>query len=270
MRSFSALFLVVVLVACGNSSEGTPGRPAAAEVLLTEQRSPDLDFAGRGQVLTFETPADRTGRAYVIRSEAPSSRYILLFHEWWGLTNGIKREAERYFDRFDDVSVIALDLYDGELADNAAEAGALVAGLTTERALDIIRGALDYAGEDAALVTVGWDTGAYWALRTAVLAGERARGCAMYYGEAVTDARDLVGLQAPVLYLVGDLDDFVSRNAVDRFVALGKALKKDITVGRYPADHNFANTESPRYNEAAARRADLRVMRFIGDALTER
>ena len=267
MRFLLPLLLLFCL-ACGRSAEApgaADGPPPAA--LLTEQRSPDLDFAGRGQVLTFETPADRTGSAYVVKSDTPSQQYILLFHEWWGLTNGIKREAERYFDRFDDVNVIALDLYDGELARTAAEAQQLVARLTPERALDIVRGALDYLGPDARVVTVGWDTGAYWALRTAVEAGDRAKGCVMYYGEAVTDARDLVGLEAPVLYLVGELDDFVSQNAVERFVSLGKALNKDIAVSRYPAAHNFANTESPRYNEAAARRANLRVMQFVAEVL---
>ena len=265
MRPFVFLLLIGLIACTAPTPEAE--QADAPEALLTEQRSPDLDFAGRGQVITFETPADRTGQAYIIKSETPSQDYILLFHEWWGLTNGIKREAERYFDRFDDVNVVAIDLYDGRTATTATEAQSLVAQLTTERALDIIGGILTYAGSEAELLTLGWDTGAYWALRTAVLGGQRTVGCVMYYGEAVTDARDLVGLEAPVLYLVGDLDDFVSQQSVERFVALGSALNKDIAVGRYNADHNFANTESPRYNEAAAKRANLRVMQFIAEQL---
>ena len=260
------LLALTLLFAC-SSPERPDTADTAAEALLTEQRSPDLDFAGRGQVITFETPQDRTGRAYIIKSEQPSTNYLILFHEWWGLTNGIKREAERYFDRFDEVNVVAIDLYDGRTATHAAEAQSLVAQLSNDKALDIIGGLLAYAGPEAELLTLGWDTGAYWALRTAVEAGPQAVGCVMYYGEAVTDARDLIGLEAPVLYLVGDLDDFISQQSVERFVALGRALNKDIAVGRYNAAHNFANTESPRYNEAVARRANLRVMQFIAEQL---
>ena len=266
MRTLFSLVLLLLCFACGETPPAAT-TDAPPEALLTEQRSPDLDFAGRGQLITFETPQDRSGSAYVIKPEQPSNEYIVLFHEWWGLTSGIKREAERYSDRFGDVNVVALDLYDGQVATTPAEAQALVAQLPPERALDIVRGLLDYAGAEAEVITIGWDTGAYWALRTAVLAGERAAGCVMYYGEAVTDARDLVGLEAPVLYLVGDLDDYITQNSVARFVALGKALKKDIAISRYNADHNFANTESPRYNEQAAKRANLRVMQFVADRL---
>src|SRR6187455_2579722 len=48
----------------------------------------------KGQMITFPTADGKTGSAYVVSSGAKVNQIVFVFHEWWGLNDYIKQEAE--------------------------------------------------------------------------------------------------------------------------------------------------------------------------------
>ena len=108
-------------------------------------------YAGEGQMITFKTSDGQPGHAFEIKSAKPSTKYLLVIHEWWGLNDYIKKEAAMYAQEMPDVNIMALDLYDGQVATTPEEAGKLMQGVKTERATAIIKGAQQYAGPQSAV-----------------------------------------------------------------------------------------------------------------------
>src|SRR5204862_5007124 len=49
---------------------------------------------GKGSMISFATPDGKQGSAYMISPAAKTNQVLFVFHEWWGLNDYIKREAE--------------------------------------------------------------------------------------------------------------------------------------------------------------------------------
>jgi carboxymethylenebutenolidase len=133
-----------------------------------------------GQMITFETPDGKQGSAYALFKPGAGTKYLFVFHEWWGLNDYVKKESERLFQELQDTHVIAIDLYDGQVASTREDAAAYMQALTTERATSIIRGAIDYADMlsqgKAEMATIGWCMGGGWSLQAGILAGDKKQG----------------------------------------------------------------------------------------------
>src|SRR6478735_2455624 len=62
-----------------------------------------------GKVISIPVQGDKNGQAYEIKAKVKSDKYLLVVHEWWGLNDYIKQEADRLYNSFDGkVNVIAL------------------------------------------------------------------------------------------------------------------------------------------------------------------
>ncbi len=226
----------------------------------------ELDFDGRGEMITFPTSGSEEGQAYVLRTSSPSNKHLFVIHEWWGLNDHIKQEAERLFDSLN-VNVWALDLYDGQVATDRETAGTLMQSRSEERLKAIISGALTQCGPSAKIATTGWCFGGGWSLRASILAGDQSVGCVIYYGMPVENAKDLVPLKAEVLGLFADQDKWINAEVVRKFAGLCQATGKTFTYHFYEADHAFANPSSPRFDEASARQANELSMNFLRNKL---
>ena len=130
----------------------------------------------KGKFISFVTTDSVKGRAFEVKSEKPSNKYLLMIHEWWGLNDYIEREAERMQEELGDVDVLALDLYDGKVATTAEDAGKYMQSVSEERAKAIINGAIKYVGAKANVATIGWCFGGGWSLQTALLANKQEIG----------------------------------------------------------------------------------------------
>ena len=228
-----------------------------------------IDFKGRGQMMEFRTPDGGMARAYAIKPAETAHKFLFVIHEWWGLNDQIKRESERLFDSLANVTVMALDLYDGKLTDNPDEAGKLMAAVKPERCEAIITGALAVAGKDGKVATVGWCFGGGWSLRSSILAAERGAGCVMYYGLPVEKAAELAPIKADILGIFAKKDEWINDKVVGKFDALAKATNKNLSIHWYDAEHAFANPSSPRYNEKAAQEANLLALDFLRKRLVD-
>ncbi|UOG76676.1 dienelactone hydrolase family protein [Hymenobacter tibetensis] len=207
-------------------------------------------YAGTGQAIEFKTPDGQTGKGFEIKSATTSNKYLFVIHEWWGLNDYIKQEAAKYAQDLPGVNIIALDLYDGQVATTPEEAGKYMQTVKTDRAQAIIKGAMQYAGANAKVASVGWCFGGGWSLQTALLAGPKAVGCVMYYGMPEKDVAKLKTLNTDVLGIFASQDKWISPEVAAQFQKDMAAAKKKVTIKSYDADHAFANPSNPKYNKA--------------------
>ncbi|HHM21918.1 MAG TPA: dienelactone hydrolase family protein [Bacteroidetes bacterium] len=229
----------------------------------------DIAFKGKGTMVEFATPDGTPAKAYLLKADPPSNQYLFVFHEWWGLNDQIKRESERLFSELGQVNVLAPDLYDGNVTDEADEAGRIMKATRPERCEAIINGALALAGDNAKVATIGWCFGGGWSLRAGILAAGKGAGCVMYYGMPVERADEIAPLQADILGIFAKKDDWINEEVIGKFEALAKATGKHLETHWFDAAHAFANPSSPRYNEAAAQEANALALAFLKQHLAE-
>jgi carboxymethylenebutenolidase len=272
------LLVLSAIMAFTAKDDFAPANPACCRIDAIEQFAAfasDETFVGKhlnpellafesanGKDITFKTPDGQTAKAFELKASKKTNHYVLVFHEWWGLNNHIRQEAEKLYNDLG-VNVIAVDLYDGKLATEAAEAGKLMQSLNTERAVAIINGAIAYAGKKAKIYTIGWCLGGGWSLQASLLAGKQANGCIIYYGMPEKDVNRLKTLQTEVLGIFAGQEKWISPEIVKEFDANMKAAGKTLNYKLFDADHAFANPSNPKYNEEAAEEAYAMSLSFL-------
>ena len=221
------------------------------------------------KMIHFSVTGGDDGNAFFVPSPEETDKVLLVFHEWWGLNDYIKREAENWQkDLGGNIAVYAVDLYDGKVATTPDEAGKLMSSLDTKRAEAIINGLLAKIGSDKKIVTIGWCMGGSWSFTASVLAGAQASGCVMYYGFPEKDDARIKAMRANVLYIYGTQDAFIKKDDVQQFG--NKLIKNGIgfTYQSYDAVHAFANPSNPKYDEKAAGEARVLAIAFLKSQLT--
>lgn len=221
----------------------------------------------KGEEITFATPDGQEGMAYYLAPKENSNQYLFVIHEWWGLNDHIKREAEKLHKDLDNVHVVALDIYDGKVATNRQQAQQYMQSISTDRAKAIINGAIQHAGDNAEIATIGWCFGGGWSLQATILADDQAAGCVMYYGMPVQEMEKIKEIEADVLGIFAEQDGYITPQVVEEFEQKMQEANKDITVHMYDADHAFANPSGSRYDEDAARDAYDKTLSFLKERL---
>ena len=137
------VLLIFSISACNNSSENAKDMSEFTEdkEFKDAHELPDsLDFKPKGEMVGFPTTDGEDGSGYILNAEN-TNQVLLVIHEWWGLNDHIKKEADRLFEEMDGATVIALDMYDGNVADNRDDAGKYMKAVEQERAEAIVKGA---------------------------------------------------------------------------------------------------------------------------------
>lgn len=209
----------------------------------------------KGKMISFKTKERNKGQAYFIKSKKKSDNYLFVFHEWWGLNDHIKEEAERLHKDLENVNVLAIDLYDGKVADTREEAMELMDGVEDERAESIIKGAIEFASKNARIGTIGWCFGGSWSLQAAIIAGSHTVACVMYYGMPEDDVEDLKKLQAPVLGIFAEKDESITPEIVEKFEEDMDEAEEELDVEMFEADHGFANPSNSIFDKEATEKA---------------
>jgi len=225
----------------------------------------EIDAKFDGETVKFPTSDGKIGTAFMVRA-ADSDKYLLMIHEWWGLNGHITQEAERYAEALN-VNVMALDLYDGNVADNPDDASRFMKAVKEERAEAVVKGALAFAGENAKIGTIGWCFGGGWSLKSALLAGKQADACVIYYGMPINDAKQLATLDTDVLGIWADKDQWITPEVAKKFGSVMKATGKKFISHSFDADHAFANPSSERYVETAATEANKIALEYLKERL---
>lgn len=216
-----------------------------------------------GQNITFKTPDGKEGYAYEIKATSPTNNYVFVIHEWWGLNDYIKQESEKLFSTLGNVNVIAIDLYDKKVAAVKDSASKYMQSVKSERAEAIIKGVLSHVGNKANIATIGWCFGGGWSMQATLLAGKQSKACVMYYGMPEEKIEKIKTLNAPILFVWPEQDQWINKEIVNKFETNMKTAKKSLEVKSYNADHAFANPSNPKYSKEFAEDAFKNATQFI-------
>ncbi|MEZ4685727.1 MAG: dienelactone hydrolase family protein [Bacteroidia bacterium] len=216
-----------------------------------------------GKDITYKVEGGKDANAYLVKSGEATNNYIFVIHEWWGLNDHIRREADSLAEALGNVTVLALDLYDGQVATTREDASTYMQSVKEERAEAIIMGARAYAGKEARIATIGWCFGGGWSLKTSLLLEDQAAGCVIYYGMPVRDSAQLAGLKCDVLGIFASRDKWITPEVAEEFRKLVEETDNDISTHIFEADHAFANPSSSRYDQKDAAQARALTRTFL-------
>lgn len=251
---------------------GTPNEMAAmaadpAFQKLHEAPIPFHYVSAAGEMIQFTTPDGQPANGFLLKAKKNSDKWLLVYQEWWGLNDNIKQQAEQFYNDLSDVNVLAVDMYDGKVATQPADAGKLMQSASKERLQSIMKGAIAYAGPKAKFASVGWCFGGMLSLQSAMLEGKQAVGCVMYYGRPEQDVEKLKTLETDVLGIFGSQDKGINPESVAKFEESMKQAGEKVTVKMYDAGHGFANPSNPVYNKEAAADAYKLALSYLKDRL---
>lgn len=215
-----------------------------------------------GKSISFKT-AGLSANGYFVESQQKSNKFLFVFHEWYGLNDYIKNEAEKYHEALPDVNILAIDLYDGKVADNREDAASYMQAMKFDRGAEIIEGALKHVGEDAEVATIGWCFGGGWSLQSSLLLGENAKACVIYYGMPEKDVERLKALKCNVLGIFASREKWITPEIVSQFEKDMKVAGKDLEVHSFDAEHAFANPSNPQYDKDATKKAYEYTLAFL-------
>ncbi len=192
---------------------------------------------------------------------------IVVIHEWWGLNDWVKQQAEMFASH--GYVTLAVDLYRGQVATDPEMAHELMRALPQDRGVAYLRGAdrylktLSYVRKDR-IGAVGWCMGGSFALQFAI-AEPTLRAVAINYGAPDFDPAALKKIHAAILGNYGAQDRGITPADIQRFAAEMKKLGHPIDVKEYPdAGHAFQNPNNKGgYRAADTRDADQRMFAFF-------
>lgn len=194
---------------------------------------------------------------------------LIVIHEWWGLNDNIRMMTRRLAG--EGYTALAVDLYNGRVAETPDSAGAYARSVEQEPALDNLTQAYNYLTENRNATTVGsigWCFGGGWSLQTALAMPEKIDATVIYYGRLVTDKERLEKLTMPILGIFGAEDSGIPPSAVNEFEAALNDVGVKNSIHIYDgAGHAFANPSGRNYVEKAARDAWMKTTAFFEEHL---
>ena len=259
-RVATIVFLVLSVMAC--KQEATDDEQAFKEA---HDEPKAIEHNAMGKMTTFATSDGKTGAAYQIdATQNDIEKYLFVIHEWWGLNDHIKQEADRLYEELNgQVTVVALDMYDGKVATSRDDANEFMKAVSEERAKSIIQGAINRTGEFAEIATIGWCFGGGWSLKASIMAEDKGAGCVIYYGMPVQEAAALAPIQSDILGIFASEDKWITPQVANDFEVLAKATGKNIENHIFEAQHAFANPSSESYSSEAATEANTLAREFL-------
>ena len=258
MRAFSSGLGAVLLLSIAGSSYSFGAEPAAAIETAT------VEFKGsQGPI-----------KAYFARpkGEGPFPA-IVAVHEWWGLADWIKQNADRLAGR--GYAVLAVDLYKGKVTKDAGEAHELMRALDQDEGVADLKGAVAYLGAVPSVAkgkkigAIGWCMGGMYS-RLLGQASPAVGPTVICYGGVSTEPDQIKALTGkPVLGIFGATDRGIPVDKVEEF---GKKLReggsKAVSIKIYPnAGHGFMRPGGPQYAPAPAEDAWKQIDAFFDENL---
>lgn len=229
----------------------------------------------REEIVTFEGGAGPI-KGYLAMPEGdgpfPS---IVLVHEWWGLSDWIKENANRLAAQ--GYAALAVDLYGERTTDDAQEAHELMRALDQNEVIKNLQGGVAYlqsqpfVAKGAKIGVVGWCMGGGYA-RELAQASPAIGPLAICYGSISTDAEALERLKDnTILGIFGAEDRGIPTDKVKQFGELLEKQGTPATILIYQdAGHGFMRPGGPQYSEKAAKEAWEKIDQFFQKHLKQR
>jgi carboxymethylenebutenolidase len=209
-----------------------------------------------------------TAKAYIARPKGKVQGAILVLHEYWGLNDWVKHQADLLAK--DGYLALAVDLYKGKVTTDPNTAADLMKNKDDKWDAEVEAAGLAWLkanARGAKLATIGWCMGGGESLKASLAGASDVSATVIYYGLPVTDVEKLKTLQGPVLGIYANQDGWITKDKVAAFdQALTEAGVKH-EFHAYDADHAFANPSSGKYQAADAKDAWQKTETFLAAAL---
>lgn len=229
----------------------------------------------RQAVRTALVPYGRTAPGFMAEPASGEIKgSVVMIHEWWGLNDNVRGMAERLAG--EGYRVLAVDLYDGVVAQAPEQAQQLYRGAMGDRSalrahLTAAFNALQERPDAGRIGMMGWCMGGLGTLEGALALPEALAAAVIYYGDVSRRSiEELRPLRMPILGLFGEADRGIPADTVRAFgerLALA-GVSADIHI--YPgAGHAFANPSGRNYLAEPAADAWRRTLAFFETHLAE-
>lgn len=179
---------------------------------------------------------------------------VIMIHEWWGLNEHIKNQADILAK--EGYVVLAVDLYRGEVAADSNRARELTSSVrnNSASAIDNLQSAVNYVKslemvDGSRIASLGWCFGGDWSLQLALNSSENPLAATIvYYGRPVTDTASLSSISWPILGIFGDQDQAIPVESVKQFTSALNASGVTNEIYLYEGvGHAFANPSRDNY-----------------------
>ncbi len=239
-------------------------KPTATPITMAEPTVPVT-----AQSVTYATVDGTPVTGYLAQPENPASAMpaIITIHEWWGLNENIEAMTRRLAG--EGYTVLAVDLYGGEVATDPTGARELMRGVVDgpAPAQDNLFQAAEFLKSEygaTALGSIGWCFGGNWSLRTGLLLSSELDALAIYYGQLILAPEALDALDMPIIGFFGEDDSSIAVADVNNFEKVLNDLGKEADINLYPGvGHAFANPSGQNYDAAAAEDAWEKTTAFF-------
>jgi carboxymethylenebutenolidase len=227
--------------------------------------------APRTETVQFPSGTE-TVSGFLAMPEKPG-RYpaLVVVHEWWGLTDWVKEQAQKLADQ--GYIALAVDLYKGQVTTDPEVAHELMRGLPQDRAVSDLKAGFAYLAtrkdvDRDHIGSIGWCMGGGYALQLAIHEPHLA-ACVVNYGALPTDPNDIQQIFAPVLGSFGANDRGITPTDVQGFEKTMRGMNRRIDLKIYDgAGHGFENsTNTAGYRPDAAADAWARTLAFLGKTM---
>jgi carboxymethylenebutenolidase len=193
---------------------------------------------------------------------------VVVVHEWYGLTEDIRALTARL--AADGFVALAVDLFGGEVAADAARGRQLADALDTRAAMRDLGDAVRYLAGDrraGAIGITGFCLGGAMALAAAGHVDGIA-AAAPFYGIPRADWLDPVRVRIPVQGHFGARDAAIPVERPRQVFQSLASAGVDVELHLYDAGHAFMRRGGPGYDEVAATAAWSRMVAFFRRHLT--
>lgn len=200
---------------------------------------------------------------------------VVMIHEWWGLNDNIKNMAETLAK--EGYVVLAVDLYNGKVANTAESAQNLVSKVreNPSESINNLQHAVSYLASlenvnSSKIASLGWCFGGGQSLQLALNTEQEYPLAAtiIYYGNLVSDQESLSKIKWPVLGIFGDQDQSISVQSVKQFedALNANGITNEIYIYK-GVGHAFANPSGDNFAPQETQDAWQKTVSFLNKYL---
>lgn len=206
-------------------------------------------------------------RAYVA-GPVESKQGLLLIHGWRGLNQGMEIWANQF--AVQGYRVMAVDLYNNQVATNPTKARQLMNNLDQQEANQKFRKAVSLLSQTGRKVAVlGRSFGANQAIQAASANKNDISAVVLYYpfGDVATGNPSLASIKAPVLGNFADKDFFFDQERRQKFISVAKDKGIRLEVEMYSARHGFSNIFGHNFDANVNSSSSKKTFSFLAQHL---
>jgi carboxymethylenebutenolidase len=216
-----------------------------------------------GKAVSFESHAKVDG--YLAKPSSGTGPGVIVIQEWWGLNDQIRETADRFASA--GFTALAPDFYHGKSSTEPDECGKLMMALNIDRTAKDARSAAEFLKTETGgrVGVIGFCMGGQLALLTGTVAPDEIGAVVDMYGLHPNVKPDFKKMNAPVLALFGEHDDYITDEVRGAVVSEMEGAGIEVTSHVYPGvGHAFMNHHRPEaYDEKVAEDAWGRVIAFF-------